>query len=112
MDTKKKHALVIILLWLFAPAAWVLMVRDKRYWSWLPTLLIINGIVFTLIALYLNKFLFLLFATLQIPYGLFLQKNSTYLKANLAVIIVIFTLDLLFGLGTISTLFDISRLLY
>jgi len=39
----------VFLLWAFAPLAWFLMWRDKKYHTWFPKLLWINGIIFGVI---------------------------------------------------------------
>lgn len=96
-----KHALIIFLLWAFAPAAWFLLWKDKKYHSWFPKLLWVNGIIFSIIfftqsfifipkleQIYdvvgievppsttpLAAFLVLVFVLLQIPAGIHLQKK-------------------------------------
>jgi len=51
MKFPSKHAVIVVLLWAFAPLAWFLMWRDKKYHRWFPKLLWINGIIFGVIFL-------------------------------------------------------------
>lgn len=51
MKFPSKHAVIVVLLWAFAPLAWFLLWQDKRYHSWFPKLLWINGIIFGVIFL-------------------------------------------------------------
>ncbi len=49
MKFPSKHAIIVVLLWAFAPLAWFLMWQDKSYHTWFPKLLWINGIIFGVI---------------------------------------------------------------
>lgn len=107
LPKKSKHALIIFLLWAFAPAAWFLLWRDKKYHSWFPKLLWVNGIIFSVIFV-TQSFVFipkleeiytalkievpssttplaalviLAFVLLQIPAGMHLQKKITKQKS-------------------------------
>lgn len=46
-----KHGLIVFLLWVAAPVAWYMMWKDKKYHSWFPHLLWINGAVFGIITI-------------------------------------------------------------
>ncbi|OGM26375.1 hypothetical protein A3D00_04425 [Candidatus Woesebacteria bacterium RIFCSPHIGHO2_02_FULL_38_9] len=130
MDIAKKHFLVVALLWIFAPMAWVLMWQDKRYHTWFPTLLWINGIIFTIVFttqafLILPKLTYfyakynihslprfnnaiaiflIIFAVFQIIFGFHLkkkiQKKGKILDHYMGIIFVILSLDFLLGILT------------
>lgn len=125
-----KHALIVFLLWAFAPLAWFLIWQDKKYHSWFPKLLWVNGIIFgilfftqSVIAIpKLNELysylhievpgyfhpvvitLVLLFAAAQIYAGMQLEKQvkkeHKLVEKFLLPIIVIFAIDGLLALST------------
>lgn len=109
-----KHGLIILLLWFAAPIAWYMMWKDKRYHSWFPHLMWINGLVFTTITFVqmpniVNSSFFnpsvilaiLIFALVQVVAGFFLQikaHKSIKIVHNLIVpMISVFTLDIVIG---------------
>lgn len=47
-----KHTIIVFLLWVAAPVAWFLMWRDKKYHSWFPHLLWINGVIFAVVTFF------------------------------------------------------------
>jgi hypothetical protein len=132
MEIKKlsKPALIVFLLWAFAPLAWFLLWTDKKYHSWFPKLMWVNGIIFAVIFsvqsfgampklttwfesigvtwtqdfsgyLYVG---ILLFAIFQIPLGVYLEgfiKRHIKLTDEVALFSVsIFAIDGLLALAT------------
>ena len=125
-----KHALIVFLLWAFAPLAWFLIWQDKTYHSWFPKLLWVNGIIFGVIfftqyfvvipkldRIYdvlgvhtppylhpLTVIVVLTFAVAQILAGYHLekkvQKHHKLVEKYLIPIIIIFALDGILALTT------------
>ncbi len=132
MEIKKisKPALIVFLLWAFAPLAWFLLWTDKKYHSWFPKLMWINGIIFAVIfsvqsfgampkltnwfatlgvfwtetfSTYLNLAI-LIFVIFQIPLGIYLEgfiRRHKKLTDEVALFSVcIFAVDGLLALAT------------
>lgn len=130
ISSSTKHAIIVFLLWAFAPLAWYLMWRDKKYHSWFPKLLWINGIIFSIIFVtqsfvFIPKFqefynalgikipsnippllvgIVLFFVLIQIPAGVHIQKQITKYKkltdSYVIPILIIFILDGAIALST------------
>lgn len=130
MKRVKKHTLIVILLWLFAPAAWIVMWKDKRYHSWFPTLLYMNGVIFGFV--FLTQGIVVLprlqiwydqmnvhtvpnftpsiaialigFCIFQIFLGVYLKSkirtHGHLLDHLIALVLAIFTIDFIFGFIT------------
>lgn len=125
-----KHAIVVALLWLFAPAAWYLMWRDKKYHSWFPPLLYVNGfviagMVFIQTGTYipwmqeiysyygahpvsflgaLAGVLMGLYAIIHLIFGIYFKRKVTrhgrLVDEHIGAILAILLIDSLIGLGT------------
>jgi hypothetical protein len=104
----KKHTVIVTLLWVLAPVAWFLMWRDKRYHSWFPHLLWINGTIFAVITFFNIPSLFskneyaivivplaFCFAAFQIWVGLNMKKKVA--EKYIIPMIIAFIIDI--GLG-------------
>lgn len=125
-----KHALIVALLWLFAPAAWLLMWRDKKYHSWFPAVLYINGFVIAgMLAVQTGKYVpwmqevYTFYGAHPVSYlgtfaGLFMglyafahlfigiyfknkfKKHGKLVDKHIGAILTILLIDVLIGLGT------------
>jgi hypothetical protein len=90
MITRYKHGIVIFFLWVFAPIAWILMWQDKKYHSWFPTILLINGIVFGILLTTQSVAVFPQLDKLYTKYNIRPLPNFTPIVAGVLVGIAIF----------------------
>lgn len=87
MKFPSKHAIIVVLLWAFAPLAWYLMCRDKRYHSWFPKLLWINGIIFGVIFITQS---FMAIPRLNAVYDALRIHVPTYVHPGVIVLVILF----------------------
>lgn len=113
--------IVTLLLFIFPPIAWYFMWKEKRYYSWFVTLIIIYGVVYFLLfasqafivgpklsALYQSMntaqpttskilpFIMTILTLLQIGFGIYLMgkiKKGNVTKTNLLISVIILAFD-------------------
>jgi hypothetical protein len=142
MNFNTKKFLVVLFLWIFAPISWLIMWKDERFHSWFPPLLFANGIIFAFMfitqayttfpkleylyqkysihelpfATGVTASFLIFFAVAQIVVGQLLKdklkRDQHIADPYISFIILIFSLDFLFGFltGLLGIVLPIDRL--